>query len=54
MITIGILCIVAAIVLIVFGVVNAAVSALLWVGVVLAVIGAILVVVSRRGPRSPV
>jgi len=54
MIILGIVCIVAAIALIVFGVVNAAVSALLWVGVALAVLGAILVVVSRRGPRSPV
>lgn len=54
MIMLGIICVVAAIVLIVLGVVNAAVSALLWVGVGLAVVGAVLVVLSRRGPRAGV
>lgn len=49
MLMLGIICIVAAIVLIVFGVVNAAVSALLWVGIAVAVVALVLIVLSRRG-----
>jgi predicted phage tail protein len=45
MIVLGICLIVAAVVLGIFGVLNAAVSALLWIGVALAVIGIILLLV---------
>lgn len=49
MLMLGLFCIVAAIVLIVFGIANAAVSALLWVGIAVAVVALVLIVLSRRG-----
>lgn len=52
MLRLGIVCIVAAIALIVFGVVNAAVHALLWVGVVVAIIALVLIVTSRSRGRA--
>jgi hypothetical protein len=52
MIVLGICLIVAAVVLGIFGFLNAAVSALLWIGVALAVIGIILLVVPSIRGRS--
>jgi len=54
MLMLGILALVVAAILIVFGITNAAVSALLWVGVALVVVALVLVVLSRRGPRAGV
>lgn len=48
----GILCVVVAAVLIIFGVVNAAVSALLWIGIAVAVVAVVLIVLDRRGKTT--
>jgi len=54
MIYLGIICVVVAIILIVLGIVNTAVSALIWVGVGLVIVGAIFYLLSRRGSGTPV
>lgn len=51
MLMLGILLVVVAAILIVFGVVNAAVSALLWIGIAVAVVALVLIVLDRRKVR---
>lgn len=51
MLTLGVLLVVVAAILIVFGVVNAAVSALLWIGIAIAVVALVLIVLDRRKVR---
>lgn len=52
MLMLGIGLIVVAAILIIFGITNAAVSALLWIGIVLAVIAVVLIVVNSVRGRS--
>jgi len=52
MLMLGVVLIVVAVILGIFGFLNAAVSALLWIGVALAVIGIILLVVPSIRGRS--
>ena len=55
MLMLGIGVLIVAAILIVFGIANAAVHALLWVGIALVVVALVLIVVTRtRGPRTPV
>lgn len=55
MLMLGIVALVIAAILIVFGIANAAVHALIWVGVALVVVAVVLIVLTRtRGPRTPV
>ncbi len=51
MMLIGVLILVIAAVLIVFGVAGTAATWLLWLGIALVVVGAVLLVFSRRGTR---
>jgi uncharacterized membrane protein YtjA (UPF0391 family) len=52
MLMLGVVLIVVAVILGIFGFLNAAVSALLWIGVALAVIGIVLLVVPSIRGRS--
>jgi drug/metabolite transporter (DMT)-like permease len=52
MLVLGVVLIVVAVILGIFGFLNAAVSALLWIGVALAVIGIVLIVLPRFSNRS--
>jgi hypothetical protein len=51
MLILGVLLVVVAAFLIVFGVVNAAVSALLWIGIAIAVVAIVLIVLDRHRTR---
>lgn len=53
MLTLGVVLIVIAVILGIFGFLNAAVSALLWIGIALAVIGLVLIVIPRFSNRTP-
>jgi hypothetical protein len=54
MLILGVVCLIVAIVLIALGVINTAVSALIWVGIGLVVVAVVLYLLSRRGTGTPV
>lgn len=54
MLTLGIAALIIAVILIALGIFNTAVQALLWVGIGLVVVAVVLVILSRRGPRTRV
>lgn len=54
MLILGVVALVIAAILIVFGIANAAVHALIWVGVALVVVAVVLYLLSRRGTNTPV
>jgi hypothetical protein len=54
MLMLGIAALIIAVILIALGIINTAVHVLLWVGIGLIVVAVVLVILSRRGPRTRV